>query len=37
MAQSNVDQGPEHGPTDADLKTANALGKRVAECTKRWG
>ncbi len=37
MAQSNADQGPEHGPTPADLKTAEHLGHRVAEAAKRWG
>lgn len=37
MAQSNADQGPEHGPTPADLKTAEHLGHRVAEAAQRWG
>ena len=37
MAQSNVDQGPEVCPPDSDLETAKALGRRVAECAKRWG
>ncbi len=37
MAQSNADQGPEHGPTPADLKTAEHLGRRVAEAAERWG
>jgi len=37
MAQSNADQGPEQGPTPADLKTAEHLGRRVAEATERWG
>jgi NAD(P)H dehydrogenase (quinone) len=36
MAQSNADQGPEHGPTAADLRTAEHLGRRVAEATARW-
>jgi NAD(P)H dehydrogenase (quinone) len=36
MAQSNADQGPEYGPTPADLKTAEHLGRRVAEAAKRW-
>ncbi|QGM97479.1 flavodoxin family protein [Methylocystis parvus] len=36
MAQSNADQGPEHGPSPADLKTAEHLGGRVAEATRRW-
>jgi len=37
MAQSNADQGPEQGLTPADLKTAEHLGRRVAEATERWG
>ncbi len=37
MAQSNADQGPEHGPTSADLKTAEHLGRRVAQAAERWG
>jgi multimeric flavodoxin WrbA len=36
MAQSNADQGPEHGPTQADLRTAEHLGRRVAEAAARW-
>jgi len=36
MAQSNADQGPEHGPTPADLRTAEHLGRRVAEAAARW-
>jgi multimeric flavodoxin WrbA len=36
MAQSNSDQGPEHGPTPADLKTAEHLGKRIAVAAARW-
>ena len=36
MAQSNADQGPEHGPTPADLRTAEHLGRRVAEAAQRW-
>ena len=35
MAQSNADQGPE-GVTQADRKTAEHLGERVAEAAKRW-
>lgn len=31
MAQSNADQGPEHGPIASDLETAKILGRRVAE------
>lgn len=30
MAQSNADQGPEHGPIPSDLETAAHLGERVA-------
>lgn len=30
MAQSNKDQGPEIVPPDSDLRTAEALGRRVA-------
>lgn len=30
-AQSNVDEGPDKGPTASDLKTAEHLGRRVAE------
>ena len=36
MAQSNADQGPEQGPTAADLRTAEHLGRRVAEMALRW-
>jgi multimeric flavodoxin WrbA len=36
MAQSNSDQGPEQGPTAADLRTAEHLGRRVAETALRW-
>jgi len=36
MAQSNVDQGPEHAPTAADLRTAEHLGRRVAKAAARW-
>ena len=36
MAQSNSDQGPEYGPTAADLRTAEHLGRRVAETALRW-
>ena len=35
MAQSNADQGPE-GVTEADRKTAEHLGRRVAEAALRW-
>ena len=36
MAQSDVDVGPDQGPTAADLESARNLGKRVAQCTLRW-
>jgi NAD(P)H dehydrogenase (quinone) len=36
MAQSNADQGPDYGPIPADLKTAEHLGRRVAEAANRW-
>jgi multimeric flavodoxin WrbA len=36
MAQSNADQGPEAGPIPSDLKTAEHLGRRVAETTARF-
>ena len=36
MAQSNIDQGPDVVPTEADLETARRLGQRVAESAKRW-
>jgi NAD(P)H dehydrogenase (quinone) len=36
MAQSNVDQGPDLAPPDADRRTAEHLGKRVAEAALRW-
>lgn len=36
MAQSNVDQGPDVCPPEADLETARRLGRRVAECALRW-
>ena len=36
MAQSNIDQGPEECPPEADLATARHLGQRVAECALRW-
>ncbi len=35
-AQSNVDQGPEVVPPEADLATARHLGKRVAEATLQF-
>jgi multimeric flavodoxin WrbA len=36
MAQSNVDEGPEAGPTPSDLLTAEALGERVATLAQRF-
>lgn len=36
MAQSNADQGPEHGPIASDLDTAKHLGQRVAETAKAY-
>jgi NAD(P)H dehydrogenase (quinone) len=36
MAQSNIDQGPEDCPPEADLETARRLGERVAACCLRW-
>lgn len=35
MAQANSDQGPEHGPIQSDLLTAERLGERVATVTKK--
>ena len=35
MAQSNADQGPEGTPA-SDVRTMEALGKRVAEAAVRW-
>jgi NAD(P)H dehydrogenase (quinone) len=35
MAQSNVDQGPEGAPPESDRRTAEHLGKRVAEIAGR--
>lgn len=36
MAQSNVDEGPDVAPPEADLDTAAKLGERVARCAQRW-
>lgn len=36
MAQANSDQGPDVAPPVADRKTAEHLGKRVAESAQRW-
>lgn len=35
-AQSNVDEGPDKGPSASDLKTAEYLGRRVAETVRRF-
>ncbi len=35
-AQSNVDQGPDLVPPEADLATARHLGRRVAEVTLQF-
>jgi len=35
MAQSDVDAGPDQAPTDSDRKTAEHLGRRVAEFARR--
>jgi NAD(P)H dehydrogenase (quinone) len=35
-AQSNIDQGPELAPPEADLATARHLGQRVAEVTLQF-
>lgn len=36
MAQSNADQGADVAPPAADQRTAEVLGERVAETTRRW-
>jgi len=36
MAQSNVDQGADLAPPDSDRRTAEHLGRRVAEAALRW-
>ncbi len=36
MAQSNADQGPDLVPPAADRRTAEHLGRRVAEAAQRW-
>jgi NAD(P)H dehydrogenase (quinone) len=35
MAQSNVDQGPDQAPIESDRKTAEYLGRRVAQYARR--
>jgi multimeric flavodoxin WrbA len=36
MTQANSDQGPEVAPPDADHRTAQHFGQRVAEAAARW-
>lgn len=36
MAQANKDQGPDLAPPPTDLRTAEALGHRVATVTRQW-
>ncbi len=36
MAQANADEGPDVAPPHSDRKTAERLGERVAEATRRW-
>lgn len=36
VAQSLADQGPDIAPPDADQRTAEYYGKRVAEAAQRW-
>jgi len=36
MAQSNADQGPEHGPINSDLESAKQLGQRVTDIANRF-
>ncbi len=36
MAQSNTDAGPEVAPPESDRRTAEHLGRRVAEMAARW-
>lgn len=35
MGQSPADLGPEHGPSKSDLKTAEHLGRRIAQAAQR--
>jgi NAD(P)H dehydrogenase (quinone) len=35
-AQSNVDEGPDKGPSASDLRTAEHLGRRVAETVRSF-
>lgn len=36
MAQSNVDEGPDKGPSASDIATAKSYGARIANCVVRW-
>lgn len=36
MAQANKDEGPDIAPPISDLRTAEALGRRVALVTQQW-
>ncbi len=36
MAQSHIDQGPDMAPPEADRRTAQHLGERVARSALRW-
>lgn len=36
MAQANADAPPEVAPAGSDLRTAEHLGRRVAEAAKKW-
>lgn len=36
MAQSNIDEGPDRVPPDSDRRTAEHLGRRVAEAALQW-
>ncbi|MGL4396892.1 MAG: flavodoxin family protein [Hyphomicrobium sp.] len=36
MAQANADQGPDVAPPDADRKTAELFGARIATVAERW-
>lgn len=36
MSQADADVPPEVAPTGSDLRTAEYLGRRVAECAHRW-
>ena len=36
MAQANADEGPDVAPPQADRKTAELFGARIAEVASRW-